>query len=182
MDIIFYGKTGYFGLPDGGWIRRGLELAMIIRFNKKSLYKFNTNNFAVLSGYTGLYFIFLDNLLIPYPYNSSPLIYIGMSESSLNSIGNRLKDHLSGRSNNQGIKGYYQKWGLSFTYLDYEFLKHVFSTIRIEPIETYFLEDFAQEYGTYPICNNKRGFAENMPNLSQKPQIEWRFFEESNDK
>lgn len=155
---------------------------MIIRFNKESVYKFNRKNFAGLSGYTGLYFIFLGNLLIPYPYSSSPLIYIGMSESRLNSIGNRLKDHLSGRSNNQGIKGYYQKWTLSFTYLDYEFLKHVFSTSKIEPIETYFLEDFAQEYGSYPICNNRRGLSENIPILSQKPQIEWRFFEVSNDK
>lgn len=153
---------------------------MIIHFNRELVYEFKRDNFNIFLGNTGLYFIFLNNLFIPYPFNNSRLIYIGMSESKQNSIGNRLKDHLSGRSKNEGIKGYYKKWDLEFTYLDYEFLKHIFAHNKIEPMETYFLENFAEEYGSYPICNNKRGISEKIAKLAQKLKIEWEFFGDKN--
>ena len=148
---------------------------MIIRFNKALVNKFDLNNFSAIVGSIGLYFIFLDDLLIPYPFKESKLIYIGMSESRANSIGNRLRDHIAGRSNNAGILGYYKKWKLSFTYLDYEFLKQVFDK-DIEFIETFFLEDFASYFGVYPICNNRRGSFTKEERFSDFPQIDWDFF------
>ena len=151
---------------------------MIIRFNKDSLNAFDIENFSSLVGTVGLYFIFLNDLSIPYPLNYSRLIYIGMSESRINSIGNRLRTHLAGRSKNRGIIGYKQNWKTKFTYLEYEFLKHIFTQEKIEYIETYFLEDFADKYGTYPICNNKRGLEE-MPKMANTPEIDWEFFGEN---
>ncbi|MBU4502189.1 MAG: hypothetical protein KKA79_06335 [Nanoarchaeota archaeon] len=148
---------------------------MIIRFNKALVNKFDLNNFSAIVGSIGLYFIFLDDLLIPYPFKESKLIYIGMSESRANSIGNRLRDHIAGRSNNAGIMGYYKKWDLSFTYLDYEFLKQVFEK-DIEFIETFFLEDFANYFGVYPICNNRRGSFNKEERFNDFPQIDWEFF------
>jgi len=149
---------------------------MIIRFNKTLVDKFDIKNFSALVGLVGLYFIFLDDLIIPYPFGESRLIYIGMSESKSNSIGNRLRDHIAGRSKNTGIIGYHKKWKLSFTYLDYEFLKQVFSFLDIESIETYFLEDFAHYFGVYPICNNRRGVSDEEKELKDYPKIDWGFF------
>lgn len=148
---------------------------MVIRFNKALVNKFDLKNFSAIVGPIGLYFIFLDDLLIPYPFKESKLIYIGMSESRANSIGNRLRDHIAGRSNNAGIMGYYKKWKLSFTYLDYEFLRQVFDK-DIELIETFFLEDFANSFGVYPICNNRRGSLDQRQEFKSFPQIDWEFF------
>lgn len=127
-------------------------------------------------GFVGLYFIYLKDLFIPYPFNNSKLIYIGMSESRINSIGKRLKDHASGRSNNKGIIGYNKRWGLNFTYIDYDFLKHIFTSENIEDIETFFLEDFADNFGTYPICNNKRGELGRLSKRKDSLNIDWQFF------
>lgn len=149
---------------------------MIIRFNKSLIYKFDSQNFSALVGSVGLYFIFLEDLLIPYPFKESRLIYIGMSESRSNSIGNRLRDHLSGKSKNTGIAGYNRKWELRFTYLDYEFLRQVFLGSKVESIETYFLDDFADTFGVYPICNNKRGCLEKKRELRDAPKVDWNFF------
>lgn len=149
---------------------------MLVRFNKTLVNNFDIKNFTPLVGLVGLYFIFLEDLEIPYPFKGSKLIYIGMSESRSNSIGNRLRDHIAGRSNNTGIIGYHGKWKLSFTYLDYEFLKQVFQTLDIESIETYFLENFATKFGVYPICNNRRGTSEEIPKLKDLPDIDWTFF------
>lgn len=149
---------------------------MIIRFNSALINRFKLDNFSTLVGAVGLYFIFLEDLVIPYPIKGSRLIYIGMSESRINSIGNRLRSHLSGRSKNKGILGYSKKWNLSFTYLDYEFLKHIFIGKKIENIETLFLEDFANKFGVYPICNNKRGPSEEILKIKETPIIDWNFF------
>ena len=62
--------------------------------------KFLDSSIRDLRGTIGLYFIYLMNTHIPYPYKPSRLIYIGMSESIQNSIGNRLRDH---RQANQAI-------------------------------------------------------------------------------
>ena len=155
---------------------------MIIRFNKELTYEFEMANFPLFVGSTGLYFIFLKTLLIPYPFKKSHLAYIGMSESRLNSIGKRLKDHLSGRSNNRGIIGYCKNWELAFTYLDCEFLKYIFTAKNIEAIESYFLEDFSNEFGTYPICNNRRGPLEQSPCSQHGVKIQWDFFGGRNDR
>lgn len=149
---------------------------MIIRFNNHLVNEFHSSNFSTVMGYIGLYFIFLKDLLIPYPFENSKLIYIGMSESRTNSIGKRLKDHISGRSNNKGIIGYKKRWGLNFTYIDYDFLKHIFTSENIEDIETFFLEDFSDKFGSYPICNNKRGDIGRLSRKKDSPKIDWQFF------
>ena len=149
---------------------------MIIRFNKNLVNKFHTGNFTSVMGFVGLYFIYLNDLFIPYPFNNSKLIYIGMSESRINSIGKRLKDHAAGRSGNKGIFGYNKRWGLNFTYIDYDFLKHIFTSENIEDIETYFLEDFADKFGTYPICNNRRGELDKLSKRTDLLNIDWHFF------
>ena len=101
-----------------------------------------------------------------------------MSESKSNSIGNRLRNHISGQSQNKGILGYNDRWDLGFTYLDYEFLKHIFALDKIESMETYFLEDFAKNFGSYPICNNRRGAAEKIATVKAEIKIDWQFFGE----
>ena len=122
-----------------------------------------------------MYFIFLESLSIPYPFALSRLIYIGMSESRINSIGNRLRDHESGRSDNRGITGYMKKWKVLFTYFDSEFLGQVFPNTKIEANETIFLESFAEQHGTYPICNNKRGDLVAAP-APANVSIDWSYF------
>ena len=153
---------------------------MLIRFNQEIVVNFEHRNFISLVGRTGLYFIFLGSLSIPYPFQNSRLIYIGMSGSRINSIGKRLKDHFSGKSNNKGIYGYKNRWGLKFTYLDSEFLKHVFPTFSVEKIETYFLENFSEVYGSYPICNNRRGNNEvrDLKKNQEPIKVDWQFYEE----
>jgi len=154
---------------------------MKIKFNNEFVNELIPRNFISLIGRTGLYFIFLKSLMIPYPFAGSRLIYVGMSESQRNSLGNRLRDHASGRSENRGISGYIKKWEVMFTYLDSEFLTQVYPSIEIEPIETIFLESFADHFGTYPICNNKRGDLESAP-LIKGVSINWSFFGGSNGK
>lgn len=149
---------------------------MIIRFNKNFVNKFQTSNFTPVMGFVGLYFIYLEDLFIPYPFGNSKLIYIGMSESRINSIGKRLKDHASRRSGNKGIIGYNERWGLNYTYIDYDFLKHIFTSENIEGIETYFLEDFADKFGSYPICNNRRGELDILSKRKDSLNIDWQFF------
>jgi hypothetical protein len=105
-----------------------------------------------------------------------------MSESRINSIGKRLKDHASGRSNNKGIIGYNKRWGINFTYIDYDFLKHIFASENIDAVETFFLEDFANTFGSYPICNNKRGDLGKLSRKKDSPGIDWQFFGEKNEK
>lgn len=146
-----------------------------IRFSNEEVYGFSQENFPPLSGRIGLYFIFLPNLRIPYPFKDSGLVYVGMSESRFNSIGNRLKEHYSGKSQNRGILGYKKRGDIKFTYLDFEFLKHVFPDERIEAMEAVFLEAFASVHGSFPICNNRRGDQSISP-AKDVPEIDWDFF------
>lgn len=59
-------------------------------------YSLDEASIKLLQGAVGLYFIRLTNLRIAYPFLESGLIYIGMSESRHNSIGRRLRAHLTG--------------------------------------------------------------------------------------
>jgi hypothetical protein len=152
---------------------------MKIKFTDEFVNDLAPRSFSTLVGRVGLYFIFLKSLLIPYPFVGSRLIYIGMSESRINSIGNRLRDHASGRSNNRGISGYLKKWEVLFTYFDLEFLTQLFPNIQIESMETIFLESFADHFGTYPICNNKRGDLAAAP-VIKGVSIDWSHFGGSN--
>ncbi|HHT9119460.1 MAG TPA: GIY-YIG nuclease family protein [Candidatus Hypogeohydataceae bacterium YC41] len=139
-------------------------------------YDFNETNIALVQGYTGLYFMYLNDLHIPYPFLKSRLIYIGMSESKQNSIGNRLRDHRSGQSGNFAIANYTKTYQAKFTYLSFEILKHL-GTDNVMELESFFLRDFLQVHGACPICNNQVGTAFPESNLFKKNiNIQWDFF------
>ena len=145
-----------------------------IFFNESEL--FNLRNIKPLNGITGLYFIFLTKLSIQYPFKKSRLIYIGMSEKRTNSIGLRLTDHYEGKSGNVGISSYKSRDTLKFTYINFEMLKNIWPC-RIEDLESYFILDFVNNYGVYPICNNKTGFEILHSKIDTKFKIDWRYFE-----
>lgn len=139
-------------------------------------YDFDDTSIAFVQGYTGLYFIYLNELHIPYPFMKSRLIYIGMSESKQNSIGNRLRDHKSGYSGNFAIANYAKAHKTKFTYLSFEILKHL-GTLKVLEIESFFLKSFLESHGACPICNNQVGVTFPKSNLSEKSiKIQWEFF------
>lgn len=137
---------------------------------------FESRNIRHLMGLCGLYFIFLKETEIPYPFRKSRLIYIGMSEKKTNSIGKRLSDHYEGVSGNEGILNYRKTEGLYFTYLNFEMLKQIWKH-RIEDLESYFILDFLNKYGVYPICNNKSGFEIKKQDVPITLEIDWKYFE-----
>ncbi|MDN3515878.1 MAG: hypothetical protein NG747_15995 [Candidatus Brocadia sp.] len=145
-----------------------------INFDKQL--DFELRNIKPLMGICGLYFIFLKETEIPYPFEKSRLIYIGMSEKKTNSIGKRLSDHFEGVSGNEGIVNYKNTEGLYFTYLNFEMLKQIWKH-RIEDLESYFILDFLDKYGVYPICNNKSGFGIKKHEVPVTLEINWKYFE-----
>lgn len=137
---------------------------------------FELSNIRALTGIMGLYFIFLSKTPIQYPFHTSRLIYIGMSEKRSNSIGKRLSDHLDGTSGNQGLINYRKREPLFFTHINFEMLKNSWEQ-RIEDLESYFILDFVSKFGVYPICNNKTTFdiLHNPPQISFN--IDWSYFD-----
>ena len=137
---------------------------------------FDMKNIKSLSGLTGLYFIFNENIKIQYPFNQSRLLYIGMSEKKTNSMRNRLTGHFDGKSRNIGLVNYRTVHRLLFTYINFEMLQNSWD-LRIEDLESYFILDFVEKYGVYPICNNKSGYEI----LTKKPKssfvIDWSYFD-----
>jgi len=138
---------------------------------------FDLQNIKSLMGIVGLYFIFLANTEIQYPFKRSRLIYIGMSEKRTNSIGNRLADHYDGQSGNVGIVNYAKREELMFTYINFEMLRGIW-TYSIEDLESYFILDFTKKYGVYPICNNKTGSEALGNELDGTLEIDWDYFEQ----
>jgi hypothetical protein len=136
---------------------------------------FESENIKPLNGITGLYFIFNRSIKIHYPFNTSRLIYIGMSEKKTNSIGNRLIGHFDGKSKNIGVVNYKKIEPLLFTYINFDILKNNWS-FRIEDLESYFLLDFVEKFGVYPICNNKTGFEILKNKLTTTFKIDWSYF------
>jgi hypothetical protein len=137
---------------------------------------FEMGNIKPLAGIMGLYFIFNSKTEIQYPFKKSRLIYIGMSEKRTNSIGKRLSDHYDGKSGNPGLVNYRKVESLYFTYINFEMLKK-FWEHRIEDLESYFILDFVNHYGVYPICNNKTGFEILKSDLNINLEIDWSYFE-----
>ena len=111
---------------------------------------FEPFNIKPLNGIAGLYFIFTQSIDIQYPFEKSKLLYIGMSEKKTNGIGNRLTGHLEGKSKNMGLVNYRKAEQLFFTYINFEMLRK-FWNYRIEDLESYFILDFVEKYGVYPI-------------------------------
>lgn len=150
-----------------------------INFDKQQ--DFELRNIKPLMGICGLYFIFLKETEIPHPFGKSRLIYIGMSEKKTNSIGKRLSGHYDGTSGNEGLLNYRKTEGLYFTYFNFEMLKRIWS-YRIEDLESYFILDFLDKYGIYPICNNKSGFEIKKYDIPITLEIDWKYFEKEKDK
>ena len=146
-----------------------------INFNFDTPKKFELNNIKPLSGIVGLYFIFSEDLYIQYPFATSRLLYIGMSEMKTNSIGSRLTGHFEGKSKNLGLVNYRKVTQLHFTYLNYDLVKNIWQ-LRIEDLESYFLLDFVKKFGVYPICNNKTGFEILKNDLDINFKIDWEYF------
>lgn len=149
--------------------------------NKLNIYfdtpkTFEIQNIKPLSGLVGLYFIFTTSSAIQYPFKKSKLLYIGMSEKKTNSIGNRLTGHFEGKSKNLGLVNYRKVGQLYFTIINFEMLKS-FWEHRIEDLESYFILDFVQNYGVYPICNNKSGFDILKKKVKANFIIDWKYFE-----
>ncbi len=148
----------------------------IINFSNSK--KIEPSNIKNLYGICGLYFIFLKENEIQYPFGKSRLIYIGMSEKKTNSIGKRLIQHWNGESGNIGLFNYRKLDELYFTHINFEVLKSIWN-YRIEDLESFFILDFVNNYGIYPICNNKTGFQIIHENFDFKLEINWKYFEKT---
>lgn len=137
---------------------------------------FELQSIKPLMGLTGLYFIFNAKTRIQYPFKKSRLLYIGMSEKKTNSIGSRLTGHFEGKSKNLGLINYRKIEQLFFTYINFEMLRK-FWNYRIEDLESYFILDFVDHHGVYPICNNKSGYEILDKRLKANFIIDWQYFE-----
>lgn len=138
--------------------------------------KFELQNIKPLMGLTGLYFIFSENTKIQYPFKKSRLLYIGMSERKTNSMGSRLVGHFDGKSKNLGLVNYRKREQLFFTHINFEMLRNIWN-YRIEDLESYFILDFVDNYGVYPICNNKSGYEILNKKLNANFTIDWQNFD-----
>lgn len=136
---------------------------------------FEQGNIKPLNGIAGLYFIFTKSIEIQYPFDKSKLLYIGMSERKTNSIGSRLSGHFDGKSKNIGLINYRKIEQLFFTYINFEMLRNIWH-LRIEDLESYFILNFVENFGVYPICNNKTGFEILNNTVSTNFDIDWKYF------
>ncbi len=136
---------------------------------------FEIENIKPLSGVVGLYFIFTKQILIQYPFGKSHLLYIGMSEKKTTSISSRLTGHFDGKSKNAGLTNYRKAEPLFFTFINFEMVRK-FWDFTIENLEAYFILDFVEKYGVYPICNNKSGFDILTKTVNENFIIDWSYF------
>lgn len=139
-------------------------------------YTLDGQSIKFVQGSVGIYFIYVADIKIEYPFGPSPLIYIGMSESKQNSIGNRLRGHLTGQSGNLGIANYASKHDVRFTYQTLDMLRVLGSDLY--EFEYLFLADFLKHYGCFPICNGQAGVSVASPTIDPaKLKILWKSFE-----
>lgn len=138
--------------------------------------KLDDQSVRLVQGSIGLYFIFIKDCKILYPFRTSKLIYIGMSESIQNSIGNRLRDHLTGQSGNKAISNYSANYSVFFTTHAIQLLK-ILGTDNLFELESFFLSDFHRIHGSFPICNNQSGVSFPETQLSDKNiEVLWDYF------
>ena len=138
-------------------------------------YSLDEHSIKLVQGVVGLYFIRLETLRIPYPFLESRLIYIGLSESSQNTIGRRLRAHLTGQSGNFGIRNYAARHKVRFTYHSFQLLRNLGATSLYE-IESFFLSDFLRVHGAFPICNNQSGVNIVEPMIRGGVRVAWEQF------
>ena len=133
-----------------------------------------TRDIKLLMGTVGLYFIFTKDLPIPYPFKPSRLLYIGMSERKTTGIGKRLINHHDG-VHNVGLKNYRRNRPLNFTILNFEMIRQ-FWGLRVEDLESYFILDFVEKFGVFPICNNRTGSEIFQAKRQADFRIDWDYF------
>lgn len=138
-------------------------------------YSLDEQPIKLVQGTVGLYFIYLEDLRIPYPFCVSRLIYIGMSESRQNSIGRRLRAHLTGQSGNYGIKNYAARHKTRFTFHSFQLLQNL-GTTNLYEIESFFLSDFLRVHGAFPISNNQSGVTIIQPMIAGDVTVDWEHF------
>ncbi|MCR9135727.1 MAG: GIY-YIG nuclease family protein [Alphaproteobacteria bacterium] len=112
---------------------------------------------------------------INYPFQTSRLIYIGMSESKQNSLSMRLRGHLTGQSGNFGISNYAKNYKVKFTYYSAEVLK-TYGNDNVFDLESFFLTDFLKHHGSYPICNGQAGHQLSDVSKALSASVDWGFF------
>lgn len=138
-------------------------------------YNLREQEVKFVQGQAGVYFIFLTDLRIAYPFHPSGLIYIGMSESRQNSIAMRLRGHLTGQSGNLGISNYAKNHQVKFTTYSFEVLRN-YGNDNLFDIESFFLSDFLEKHGAFPICNGQAGHQLSTPEKNIAARVEWSFF------
>ena len=120
-------------------------------------------------------FVFLIDAIIEYPFRASRLIYIGMSESKQNSIAMRLRGHLTGQSGNLGIANYAKTHTVKFTYYSAEVLRN-YGSENLFDLESFFLSDFLNHHGSFPICNGQAGHQLSDASKEVSAYVDWAFF------
>jgi hypothetical protein len=140
-------------------------------------YSFSERSINLVKGLTGIYFIYLADRQIEYPFRRSRLLYIGLSESKQNSIGNRLRGHLTGQSGNLALMNYGSNHRVMFTYQSFELLR-ILGTNDLYELESFFLTDFLTNLGSFPICNNQSGVAILAPSIeTYGVKVHWEAFD-----
>ncbi len=138
-------------------------------------YNLREQEVKFVQGVAGIYFIFLTDLRIAYPFQSSGLIYIGMSESKQNSIAMRLRGHLTGQSGNVGIANYAKSHKVKFTSYSAEVLRN-YGNDNLFDVESFFLSDFLEKHGSFPICNGQAGHQLSETGRQLTAKVDWDFF------
>lgn len=139
-------------------------------------YNLSEQEIKFVRGVAGIYFIYLTESEIAYPFAGSKLIYIGMSESKQNSLFKRLGGHLSGQSGNVGISNYAKSQRVKFTYYSAEVLRN-YGNENLFDIESFFLSDFLNHYGCFPICNGQSGHKPSETSSPITASVDWSFFD-----
>ena len=146
---------------------------MRIIFTKN--YNLSEQEVKFVRGVAGIYFIFLTNVRIEYPFCPSGLIYIGMSESKQNSIAMRLRGHLTGQSGNAGICNYTKRHSVKFVYYSVEVLRS-YGNGNLFDLESFFISDFLEKHGSFPVCNGQAGHQISSNSRKISASVDWDFF------
>ncbi|MDE0398476.1 MAG: GIY-YIG nuclease family protein [Candidatus Poribacteria bacterium] len=139
-------------------------------------YNLREQEIKFVQGVAGIYFIFLTDVTIEYPFKGSRLIYIGMSESKQNSIAMRLRGHLTGQSGNLGISNYAKKRKVKFTNYSADVLQN-YGNDNVFDMESFFLSDFLDHHGSFPICNGQAGHQPSDARTQITAKVDWPFFQ-----
>ena len=113
--------------------------------------------------------------MIPYPFSGSRYDLHWHEQIPQNSIGRRLRAHLTGQSKNYGIMNYAARYRARFTYHSFQLLRNLGATNLYE-IESFFLSDFLRVHGAFPICNNQSGLIVTQSKIRGDITVDWQHF------